>query len=42
VDGTAAVADGMLTLTPVTAVLHRTGPPRQDSPASCTSDCIRI
>ena len=42
VDGTAAVADGVLTLTPVTAVLHRTGPPRQDSPASCTSDCIRI
>jgi len=42
VDGTAAVTDGMLTLTPVTAVLHRTGPPREDSPPSCTSDCIRI
>ena len=42
VDGTAEVADGVLTLAPVTAVLHRTGPPREDSPASCTSDCVRI
>ena len=42
VDGTTAVADGVLTLTPVAAVLHRTGPPREDSAASCTSDCIRI
>jgi hypothetical protein len=42
VDGTAAVTDGVLILTPATAVLHRTGPPRDDSPASCTSDCIRI
>jgi len=42
VDGTASVDDGVLTLTPVTAVLHRTGPPREDSPASCTSDCVRI
>ncbi len=42
VDGTVAVADGVLAFTPTTAVLHRTGPPREDSPASCTSDCIRI
>jgi hypothetical protein len=42
VDGTAAVTDGVLTLTPATAVLHRTGPPREDSPTTCTSDCIRI
>ena len=42
VDGTAAVVDSVLTLTPRTAVLHRTGPPREDAPASCTSDCVRI
>ena len=42
VDGTATVADGALTLAPATAVLHRTGPPREDSSPSCTSDCIRI
>ncbi len=42
VDGTATVADGAFILTPATAVLHRTGPPREDSSPSCTSDCIRI
>ena len=42
VDGTASVGEGALVVTPATAVLHRTGPPREDSPPSCTSDCIRI
>ena len=42
VDGTTAVIDGALTLTPSTAVLHRTGPPREDASPNCTSDCIRL
>ncbi len=43
VDGSAGVdADGSLTVTPVTGVLHRTGPPRPDSGPNCTADCIPL
>jgi hypothetical protein len=43
VDGSAAVdADGILTVTPVTGVLHRTGPPRPDSGRDCTADCVPL
>jgi hypothetical protein len=45
VDVQAATADdGALTLTPTTAVLHRTGPaPAAEAPAgSCGNDCVRI
>jgi hypothetical protein len=43
VDGSATVADdGSLTVTPVTGVLHRTGPPHPDSGPDCTSDCIPL
>ena len=43
VDGSAAVnADDSLTVTPVTGVLHRTGPPRADSGPNCTADCVPL
>jgi hypothetical protein len=43
VDGSAAINDdGSLTVTPVTGVLHRTGPPRSDSGPNCTADCVPL
>jgi hypothetical protein len=44
VDVQARASDDGLTLTPVTAVLHRTGPaPAVEAPAgSCGNDCVRI
>ncbi len=42
VDATGSAGPDGIVLTPVTAVLHRTGPPRADSPPSCTSDCVRV
>ena len=42
VDVRAATDDGALTLTPVAAVLHRTGPGVDTSASSCGSDCVRI
>jgi hypothetical protein len=39
----ATTDDGTFTLTPTTAVLHRTGPTPGEAPAgSCGSDCVRI
>jgi hypothetical protein len=43
VDGAAAVnADDSVTVTPLTGVLHRTGPRRPDSGPNCTADCVPL
>jgi hypothetical protein len=43
VDGRADVAGGTLRITPVRAVLHRPGPPREPAaPGACGSDCVEI
>jgi hypothetical protein len=43
VDGSGAGGpDESLTITPTTAVLHRTGPPREDAGPNCTSDCVPL
>ena len=42
VDGSASSDEETLIVTPTAAILHRTGPPRPDSPPGCGSDCVRI
>ena len=42
VKGKSVDDDGSLSVTPVTGVLHRTGPPRADSGPNCTADCIPL